>query len=94
MDFYVCNKHMHLNLINLNACSFINAVPFITPLKCSMNYTCRTICVVHNINYLGIMLYANMSWKSHIVLVSNKLSRINGILHRLKYMSTVFFYKY
>ena len=26
-----------------------------------------------------------MSWKSHIAMVRNKLSRINGILHRLKY---------
>ena len=29
---------------------------------------------------------ANMSWKSHIATVRNKLSRINGILHRLKYL--------
>ena len=42
--------------------------------------------VVHNFNYLGIKLDANMSWKSHIAMVSNKLSRINGILHRLKYL--------
>ena len=27
-----------------------------------------------------------MSWKSHIAMVRNKLSRINGILHRLKYL--------
>ena len=37
-------------------------------------------------NYLGIILDANMSWKSHIAMVRNKLSRINGILHRLKYL--------
>ena len=46
----------------------------------------RTIDVVNNFNYLGIMLDANMSWKSHIAMVSNKLSRINKILHRLKYL--------
>ena len=56
----------------------------ITPLKFLMNN--RAIDVVHNFNYLGIMLDANMSWKSHIAMVSNKLSRINGILHRLKYL--------
>ena len=32
------------------------------------------------------MLDASMSWKSRIAMVSNKLSRINGILHRLKYL--------
>ena len=56
----------------------------ITPLKFSMNN--RTIDVVHNFNHLGNMLDANMSWKSHIAMVSNKLSQINGILHRLKYL--------
>ena len=55
----------------------------ITLLKFSMNN--RTIDVVQNFNYLG-MLDANMSWKSRIAMVSNKLSRINGILHRLKYL--------
>ena len=56
----------------------------IISLKFSMNN--KTIDVVHNFNYLGIMLDANMSWKSHIAMVSDKLSRINGILHRLKYL--------
>ena len=46
----------------------------------------RAIDVVENFNYLGIILDANMSWKSHIAMVRNKLSRIHGILHRLKYL--------
>ena len=35
----------------------------------------------------------DMSWKTHVAMVRNKLSRINGILHRLKYIypqSTLF----
>ena len=32
------------------------------------------------------MLDADMSWKTHVAMVRNKLSRINGILHRLKYI--------
>ena len=32
------------------------------------------------------MLDADMSWKTHVRMVRNKLSRINGILHRLKYI--------
>ena len=56
-----------------------------TPLQCSMNN--RSIDVVQYFNYLGILLDENMSWKTHtsIAMVRNKLSRINGILHRLKY---------
>ena len=32
------------------------------------------------------MLDADMSWKTHVAMVRNKLSRINGILHRLKFI--------
>ena len=46
----------------------------------------RIIDVVQYFNYLGIMLDADMSWKTHVAMVRNKLSRINGILHRLKYI--------
>ena len=42
----------------------------------------RSIDVVQHFNYLGIMLDENMSWKTHTAMVRNKLSRINGMLHR------------
>ena len=82
------NTWLKLNKLAINVdkskCMFFHKRRAITPLKFSMNS--RTIDVVHNFNCLGIMLDANMSWKSHIAIVSNKLSRINGILHRLKYL--------
>ena len=56
----------------------------VTPIQFSMNN--RIIDVVQHFNYLGIMLDADMSWKTHVAMVRNKLSRINGILHRLKYI--------
>ena len=56
----------------------------VTPIQFSMNN--RKIDVVQYFNYLGIMLDADMSWKTHVAMVRNKLSRINGILHRLKYI--------
>ena len=82
------NTWLKLNKLAINVdkskCMFFQKRRSITPLKFLMNN--RAIDVVHNFNYLGIMLDANMSWKSHIAMVSNKLSRINGILHRLKYL--------
>ena len=69
--------------VEKSKCMLFHKRRAITPLQFSMNNI--TIDVVHNSNYLGIMLDANMSRKSHIAMVSNKLSRINGILHRLKY---------
>ena len=62
---------------------FFNKRRHVTPLQFSMNN--RSIDVVQHFNYLCIMLDENMSWKTHIAMVRNKLSRINGILHRLKY---------
>ena len=64
-------------------CMFFHKRRSITPLQFSMNN--RALDVVENFNYLGIILDANMSWKSHVAMVRNKLCRINGILHRLKY---------
>ena len=82
------NTWLKLNKLAINVdkskCMFFQKRRSITPLKFLMNN--RAIDVVHNFNYLCIMLDANMSWKSHIAMVSNKLSRINGILHRLKYL--------
>ena len=54
----------------------------VTPIQFSMNN--KIIDVVQYFNYLGSMLDADMSLKTHVVMVRNKLSRINGILHRLK----------
>ena len=55
----------------------------LTPLQFSMNN--RSIDDMQHFNYLGIMLDENMSWKTHIAMARNKLSRINGIFHMLKY---------
>ena len=54
---------------------------------CSISLDCyvRIKRVYYYLLFIIIILYANMSWKSHIAMVTNKLSRINEILHRLKY---------
>ena len=56
-----------------------------TPIQFSMNNRIFDVVQYFNYMYLGIMLDADMSWKTHVAMVRNKLSRINGILHRLKY---------
>ena len=42
---------------------------------------------IQTINFLGIMLNETLSWKSHIAMVSNKTSKVIGILYRLKVRS-------
>ena len=82
------NKWLKLNKLAVNvdktkSMLFHKRRP-VTPIQFSMNN--RIIDVVQYLNYLGIMLDADMSWKTHVAMVRNKLSRINGILHRLKYI--------
>ena len=39
---------------------------------------------VVSFNFLGIMLAENLSWKSHNEMVGKKISKVTGILYRLK----------
>ena len=41
---------------------------------------------VQTFNFLDIMLNETLSWKSHIAMVSNKISKVIGILYRLKHV--------
>ena len=81
------NTWLKLNKLSINVnktkCMFFTKHRHLTPLQLLMNN--KSIDVVQHFNYLGIMLDENMSWKTHIAMVRNKLSRINGIMHRLKY---------
>ena len=82
------NKWLKLNKLAVNVdktkSMLLHKRRPVTPILFSMNN--RVIDVVQYFNYLGIMLYADMPWKTHVAMVKNKLSRINGILHRLKYI--------
>ena len=46
----------------------------------------RTIERVSQFSFLGIMIDENLTWKNHVNMITNKLSKIIGILHRLKYI--------
>ena len=39
---------------------------------------------VVNFNFLGLTINENMSWKPHVDLLANKISKYTGILNRLK----------
>lgn len=41
---------------------------------------------VTSFKFLGIIFDEHLSWKKHITMVTNKLSKVIGILHRLKYV--------
>ena len=81
------NTWLKLNKLAINVdktkCMFFHKRRSITPLQFSRNN--RAIDVVEHFYYLDIILDTNMSWKSYIAIARSKLSRINGISHRLKY---------
>ena len=56
----------------------------LNPMQFSIND--RDIDVVSHFNYLGIILDENISWKKHVAMITNKLSKISGVLHRLTYI--------
>ena len=52
--------------------------------KSSMNN--RTIDIVSQFSFLGVILDEHLSWKEHVNMVTNKLSQISGVINRLKYV--------
>ena len=41
---------------------------------------------VPTFHFLGITLNENLSWKSHTKMIGNKISRVIGVLFRLKHV--------
>ena len=44
--------------------------------------------VVHNMTYLGVILESSLKWTKHIDSVISKISRVIGIIRRIKYYIT------
>ena len=41
---------------------------------------------VTEFNFLGFIIDSNLNWKAHLNAISTKISRIIGLLHKLKYI--------
>ena len=41
---------------------------------------------VNEFNFLGLILDSNLNWKAHLSVISTKISRVIGLLHKLKYI--------
>ena len=100
-DFPLHNRHIEINteLDKVNAWLKVNKLSLnvektkrmifhkrrhLNPMQFSIND--RDIDVVSHFNYLWIILDENISWKKHVAMITNKLSKISGVLHRLKYI--------
>ena len=81
------NVWLKVNKLTLNVdktkCMIFHKRRMIEQINFSINNT--VIDQVFQFSFLGILLDENVSWKNHITMVTNKLSKITGILYRLKY---------
>ena len=55
---------------------------FLPTLKINNTLTIRA----DHIDFLGVLLDGNLTWKNHINLIENKMSKSLGILHRAKFL--------
>jgi endonuclease/exonuclease/phosphatase family metal-dependent hydrolase len=81
------NIWLKVNKLSLNV-NKTKAMLFHTPQKKVRNISLKLddseIEMVDNFNYLGIILDSHLSWKFHTSMISNKISRTNGIMRKLK----------
>ena len=79
---------LKVNKLSINVektkCMIFHKRRQLNPMQFSIND--RDIDVVSYFNYLGIILDENISWKKHVAMITNKLSKISGVLQRLKYI--------
>ena len=41
---------------------------------------------VYDFNFLGLKIDSNLNWEAHLNAIGTKVSRIIGLLHKLKYV--------
>jgi len=82
------NIWFKLNKLTINVektkCIFFHKRRKINPIEFSINND--IISIVSQFSFLGVLIDENLSWKSHLNMVANKLSKLIGILHKLKYI--------
>jgi len=82
------NNWLNVNKLTLNVdkttCMHFAKRRTLEPLSFEINN--KTITNVSQFKFLGVVLDSHISWKNHIDMVTIKLSKIIGILHRLKHI--------
>ena len=80
-DWFLLNK-LSINVNKTKAMLFHDPRKKLNEIKIMINGT--EIEFVNNFNYLGIILDSNLSWKFHIKMISQKISKSICIINRLK----------
>jgi len=77
--------------LNINKTNFVVFHPFNKPLtkKITLKIYKKAISEKDQVKYLGIMIDSTLSWKNHIDNVSTKISKIIGLLYKIRYFVDV-----
>ena len=77
--------------LNIDKTNFVIFHPFNKPLKNNITILIhkKAISEKNSIKYLGVMIDSTLSWKDHVLLLSKKLSRVVGILYKLRHFVNI-----
>ena len=82
------NNWLKINKLTLNVdktkAMFFHKRRKVAPINLVINN--KPIDLVSQFSFLGIVLDDKLSWDNHVTMVRNKLSKLNGIFYRLKYV--------
>ena len=82
------NDWLKLNKLTVNVektkCVWYHKRRKPNPIKLVLNG--KQIDIVTYFSFLGVIIDEHLSWKNHAEMVANKLSKLVGILHKLKYV--------
>ena len=79
----VSNK-LSLNVNKTKYMLFYKHPKIVTDLNVQINN--NSISRVNTFNFLGLYIHSNITWKTHIDHISKKISRVIGILNKMKYI--------
>ena len=82
-NWLVSNK-LTLNVNKTKYMMFYKHPKVVAPLNIKINN--NTISRVNTFNFLGLHLNSNLSWNTHITMISKKITRVTGLLYKLKYI--------
>ena len=81
--WFLANKLL-INFEKTNYVIFKTRNKYVNEAAIKICINSKEIKQVHQVTFLGVIIDENLTWKDHIYYISNKLSKVIGVLNRLK----------
>ena len=83
---WLCVNKLSLNVKKRKYIIFHNLHKNINSYRHHIKVNNHLIESVTKFNFLGVIPYENLNWKSHVENIALKISRCNGLLNKFKYI--------